>query len=271
MTGKVYIVGAGPGDPELLTVKAVRVLRTADVVLHDSLVGAAILELIPPPAKVVSVGKRCGRKLLTQDDINRLLIHHASKAVTVVRLKGGDPLVFGRGGEEMDALRAVGIHFEVVPGVTSALAAAASAGISLTDRRIASHVLFTTAHRRTGELSLDLGGLAWPDTTIVVYMPGSDYGPIADAAIVSGLSSNTPCIVVSSASLPGQQIFRTTLRQLATAGALAAPALLIIGNAVGAPMEELVPQFWHQLASTTAGETSVNAEPNGISIVRRPS
>ena len=138
MSGKVYLVGAGPGDPELLTLKAARLLAAANVVLHDALVSDGVLALISPAAEVINVGKRAGRKLLTQDEINSLLVSYAQTCQTVVRLKGGDPTIFGRAGEEIEALRKAGIEYEIVPGISAALGAAATAGISLTDRRVAS-------------------------------------------------------------------------------------------------------------------------------------
>ena len=262
MTPKVYIAGAGPGDPELLTAKAVRVLASADVVLHDDLVSAAILQLAPPSAKLISVGKRCGQRLLTQDDINRLLVHYGRQVATVVRLNGGDPVLFGRAGEEIEALRAASIDFEVIPGVTSALAAAAAAGISLTDRRIASHVLFTTAHRRPGGPSLDLRGLARADTTVVVYMPGPDYGAVADAALAAGLDVNTPCVIVSSISLPGQRILRTSLRDLPNAAPLPAPALVILGYVAGTHDPETLAAFWQAQPGEANWKARISANSN---------
>src|SRR6266404_794516 len=142
--GKVYLVGAGPGDPELLTVKAARLLARAGIVFHDSLVSREILDLIARDAEVIDVGKRSGHKLLTQEEINSLLVSAAANHEVVIRLKGGDPLVFGRAGEEIEALRNAGVEFEIVPGITAALGAAAAAGISLTDRRVASQILLTT-------------------------------------------------------------------------------------------------------------------------------
>ena len=136
--GKVFLVGAGPGDPELLTVKAVRVLAQADVVLHDSLVSAGVLELVSRAAKLVDVGKRAGLKLLTQDELNSLLVDYATRHETVVRLKGGDPLLFGRASEEIEALRRANVAYEIVPGITASFGAAAAAGFSPTDRRVAS-------------------------------------------------------------------------------------------------------------------------------------
>jgi uroporphyrin-III C-methyltransferase len=135
--GKVYLIGAGPGDPELLTLKAARLLASADVVLHDALVSDAVLAMISPAAQIINVGKRAGQKLLTQDEINGLLVSYGRTRATVVRLKGGDPSIFGRAGEELEALRAAGITHEIVPGISAALGAAAAAGISLTDRRVA--------------------------------------------------------------------------------------------------------------------------------------
>ena len=149
--GKVYLVGAGPGDPDLLTVKAVRTLGFADVVLHDALVSANVLALVCPQARVINVGKRCGRKGLTQDQINDLLLRFATAGEVVVRLKSGDPSIFGSAGEELDALREAGIEVEIIPGVTASLAAAANIGVSLTDRRRADQLLFISAHRGHGK------------------------------------------------------------------------------------------------------------------------
>jgi uroporphyrin-III C-methyltransferase len=227
--GKVYLVGAGPGDPELLTLKAARILRNADVVLHDSLVSQEILSLASARAEVIHIGKRCGRKLLTQEEINSLLVHYACTRATVVRLKGGDPMLFGRAGEEMDALRSAGVRFEIVPGVTSGLASAAAAGISLTDRRIASQVLFTTAHREHGSVALDWAGVAGSDTTVVIYMPGRRYARLGASLLEAGLNPHTPCVVASCASLPMQELKRTTIANLGDEAGLPAPALLIVG------------------------------------------
>ena len=180
--GKVFLVGAGPGDPELLTAKATRLLQSADVVLHDSLVSAEVLALISPAAERIDVGKRRGIRLLSQDDINSLLVASAAKHRVVVRLKGGDPLLFGRAAEEIQALRAARIDFEVVPGISAAFGAAAAAGVSLTDRRVASHVLFTTYSRSPEARILPFVGLT-SETTVIVYMPGTDkFSPRANAS-----------------------------------------------------------------------------------------
>ena len=171
--GKVFLLGAGPGDPELLTLKAARLLSRANVVLHDSLVSEEILRLIPAGAEKIDVGKRAGFKLLTQDEINSLLVAAAKDHRIVVRLKGGDPLLFGRAAEEIRALQVAGVEMEIVPGISAAFGAAAAARLSLTDRRVASHVLFTT-YSRSDSRTLPGIGLT-SETTVVVYMPGPDY------------------------------------------------------------------------------------------------
>ena len=229
MSGKVYLVGAGPGDPELLTLKALRLLRAADVVFHDDLVAPQILALIPAIARVYNVGKRCGRKTISQEEINALLVAYASDGLTVVRLKGGDPLIFGRAGEEMEALREAGIDFEVVPGVTAASGAAASAQIALTDRRLASKLVFLTARHWAGKTSTDWRGIVSPDATLVFHMPGNDYSCLATELCAAGLSGHTPCVIVSRATTPEEQIQRTTLGKLPQVPCLPAPALFIIG------------------------------------------
>src|SRR6266481_6196662 len=192
--GKVYLVGAGPGDPELLTVKAARVLALADIVLHDSLVSREVLAKVSPNASIIDVGKRCGRKLLTQDEINSLLVSYAASNEIVVRLKGGDPLIFGRAGEELEALRNAGVEFEVVPGVTAAIGAAAAAGISLTDRRFASQILFSTFSRRPEGAPMDFSAIT-STTTLVLYMPGPDYAEVAHRLLEGGLPNDLPCVI----------------------------------------------------------------------------
>ncbi len=234
MKAKVYLVGAGPGDPELLTLKALRLLRSADVVLHDELVAPEILARIPASAWVYNVGKRCGRKPVNQQEIHALLVAYARKGLSVVRLKGGDPLIFGRGGEEMEALREAGIDFEVVPGVTAALGAAASARVPLTDRRLASKVIFLTGHRTTGKTPAAWSGEASAETTFVVYMPGENCGRLAAELCAAGLGGQTPCVIVSCAATPEEQIERTTLAELPHAARLPAPTLLIIGAVAAA-------------------------------------
>ena len=228
--GKVFLIGAGPGDPELLTVKAVRLLAQAEIVLHDALVSDEILALVNPAATLIDIGKRRGHKLLTQSEINSLLVAYAAKAQTVIRLKGGDPSIFGRAGEEIEALVEAGVAYEIVPGITSALASAAAAGISLTDRRFAASVLFTTGHRASEAESVQWKRLVTAGTTLVIYMPGTDYSEISTSLTDAGLSLNTPCTIVSQASRPTQSVLHTNLAALITHDALPAPALLIVGE-----------------------------------------
>jgi uroporphyrin-III C-methyltransferase/precorrin-2 dehydrogenase/sirohydrochlorin ferrochelatase len=232
--GKVYFLGAGPGDPDLLTRKAWNVLRSADVVLHDALVSAEILRLVPAGAILCNVGKRCGAKSVTQEEIHALLVGYASAAKKVVRLQGGDPLIFGRAGEEISALRDAGVDFEVIPGVTAASAAAASAQIALTDRRAASQLIFLSAHRREGEFERDLKSVPRAGATLVIYMPGSDYERLARALRDAGISDETPCLIVSQASALQESIYRTNLASLARVPALPAPALLVVGAVAAA-------------------------------------
>jgi len=252
--GKVYLVGAGPGDPELLTLKAARILASADVVLHDALVTPQVLALVSPKARVIDVGKRCGQKLLTQDEINAYLVHAAAHSEVVVRLKSGDPLIFGRAGEEIEALRGAGVDFEIVPGITSAVAAAAAARISLTDRRFASQVLFTTAHRKGGTFDLGWARTISADMTVAIYMPGVAYAELANALVENGVDPQTPCVVVSRAAQASQQVFHTDVAGLASLGGIGAPALLIVGRVAHSDAESMAADVWRQLRD--------NAEPD---------
>jgi uroporphyrin-III C-methyltransferase / precorrin-2 dehydrogenase / sirohydrochlorin ferrochelatase len=228
--GRVYLVGAGPGDPELLTVRAVRLIESADVILHDDLVADAILEMAPTQAEIVNVGKRCGPKRITQDEINALMVEHARLGHSVVRLKSGDPMLFGRAAEEMDALRASDVEFEVVPGVSAAFAAAAAIGSSLTDRSCASNVIFSTGHHAKSHNDAPLPALE--DATRVVYMPGRDLTLLAEEWMTEGLPADLPCALVSRAAQPDEQVVYTTLGKLNGATAPAAPSLLLAGWAV---------------------------------------
>jgi uroporphyrin-III C-methyltransferase/precorrin-2 dehydrogenase/sirohydrochlorin ferrochelatase len=227
--GKVYFVGAGTGDPELLTRKAWNVLSTADVVLHDALVSQEILSLVPTGAILCDVGKRCGVKSVTQEEIHALLIGYASMAKIVVRLQGGDPLIFGRAGEEIFALREAGVEFEIIPGLTAASAAAASAQITLTDRRVASQLIFLSAHRREGEFERDLKCIPLTGATLVIYMPGSNYAHLAEMLQDSGIPGETPCLIASRVSTPQEWMYRTYLASLPSVPSVPAPAVLIVG------------------------------------------
>jgi uroporphyrin-III C-methyltransferase len=232
ITGKVYLVGAGPGDPELLTLKAARLLRTADAVLHDDLVTPAILGLANPAAQLHNVGKRCGTKTISQEEINFLMVGLASAGLQVVRLKGGDPLIFGRAGEEIEALRRAGIPYEVVPGVTAALGAAAWAGIPLTNRRGPAAVVFVTGHRAANNEQGQWREFVRSGATLVIYMPGRNFGEIARRLRKAGLAGQTPCALVSRATNADQQLHVTTVGELPAAPQLAAPALLIVGEVI---------------------------------------
>ena len=232
MKGKVYLVGAGPGDPELLTLKALRLLRQADAVLHDDLVSPQILTLVPRKAQLHDVGKRAGRKSTHQEEIHFLMIELARQGLQVVRLKGGDPLVFGRAGEEMQALRKAGIEFEVVPGVTAALAAAASVGIPLTLRQTASSLLIMTGQFADDRPVPDLRSMIDSGTTIALYMPGADSQATVEKLTSAGVPRHTPCAVISRASTSAQQTTVTTLEKLATIRAQAKPSILILGDVV---------------------------------------
>jgi uroporphyrin-III C-methyltransferase len=252
MSGKVYLVGAGPGDPELLTLKAARLLRSADAVLHDDLVSTEILQLVSTKAVVTNVGKRCGTKAIRQEEINFLMVNLALAGLQVARLKSGDPLLFGRGGEEIEALRKAGVDYEVVPGVTSALGAAAIAEIPLTDRRASSAVVFVTGHQAPGKNDSDWTTLVNSGATLVVYMPGAKYGEVAERLKLAGLTGETPCAIISRATTPEQKVHRTTVRELIAAPKLPAPTLLVVGQVVhfGAAgvrdLYQVLPDDWKQ-------------------------
>ena len=258
--GVVWLVGAGPGDPDLLTVKALRLLQGADVVVHDRLTPPPILALADPAARLIDVGKRKSRHTLPQDDINQLLVALAREGLKVVRLKGGDPFVFGRGGEELLALRAAGVQAHVVPGVTSALAAAAAAGAPLTHRGLAQAVTFVTGHAamadgQPGEPELDWPVLSRPNHTVVVYMGVTTAAAIAGRMIEAGRAPSTPVLVVENASRADERRLLTRLAELPTATAgLDGPALLVIG----------------EVAALAEVEPLIAASPSGSGAARRP-
>jgi uroporphyrin-III C-methyltransferase len=236
--GEVWLVGAGPGDPGLLTVRAAEALRRADLVLHDALPGRAVLRLVRAGAKIVPVGKRKGAAPLSQAAINARLVAGARAGLRVVRLKGGDPFVFGRGGEEAAALAEAGVPWRVVPGVSAGLAAPAAAGIPLTHRGVSSAVTFVTGHDETGGMpgSVDWGALARAGGTITAFMALTRLDEIALRLLAEGLPPETPVAVVSKASLPGQAVLRTALGACtldARRAAMAMPALVVIGEAAG--------------------------------------
>ena len=232
----VYIVGAGPGDPDLLTVKAARLLARADVLVHDRLVSAGVLGLASARARRVDVGKTAGQPGVSQERINDLLVKLAEPGRRLVRLKGGDPFVFGRGGEEALHLLRHGVPFEVVPGVTAALGCAAAAMIPLTHRGVATSVRLVTGHCREGWwLDLDWRSLADPRTTLVFYMGLAHLAEITGHLIGAGLSRLTPVAAVAQGTLPAQRLVRATLATLepaVRAAGLASPVLFVIGPVV---------------------------------------
>ena len=232
--GAVWLVGAGPGDPELLTIKALKALEGADVVVHDGLVSDQILDLAPADARRISVAKRKSRHSYSQDEINRMLVAFAKDGLNVVRLKGGDPFMFGRGGEELEAARAAGLECHVIPGVTAALAAGASAGAPLTHRGAAQSVTFVTGHAaQGGEPDLDWAALARPNHTVVIYMGLSMAAPISARLMAAGRAGSTPALIVENASRADERRLTTTLEGLAEAAAsLKGPALLMVGEAM---------------------------------------
>ncbi len=231
--GFVSLVGAGPGDPELLTLRALRALQNADVILADRLVGPDILARARREAEVVDVGKSAGAPGASQERINRLLVHHARRGRRVVRLKGGDPLVFGRGGEEAAWLARHGVAFEIVPGITAALGCAAYAGIPLTDRRHAETLHFVTAHGSEAVDRVDWERLAGRRQTLVVYMGVAAAGRVRERLLAARMSPATPAAVIENGTLPGQRVLLTDLAGLESAVAaqeIRSPALLIIGE-----------------------------------------
>ena len=234
----VYLIGAGPGDPELLTVKAVRILKNADVVVYDRLVSKEIMDLVPTGTARIDVGKQPCTHPVPQDDINALLVRLAEEGKRrVVRLKGGDPFTFGRGGEESLALSRHGINVEVIPGVTAASGCAAALGIPLTHRGLATGVRYVTGHCRDGvHLDLNWKSLADPDTTLVIYMGLINIAKIRDELIKAGLPADTPAGAIERGTTEDQRTILTTLKELPDcieAADLKAPSLLIIGRVVG--------------------------------------
>jgi uroporphyrin-III C-methyltransferase/precorrin-2 dehydrogenase/sirohydrochlorin ferrochelatase len=244
-SGRVALVGAGPGDPELLTLKAVQALQSATIILYDDLVGPGILELARREAKRIAVGKTGRGPSCRQSDINARMVSLALAGETVVRLKGGDPLVFGRATEELDACRAAGIEVTIVPGISAAQGAAAALGFSLTERREARRIQFVTGHGADGRLpgDLDWGAIADPGATTIVYMPRATLAEFARSAIAAGLPPETPAVAIASATLPAQaQVSGTIATVAGLAGRLppGAPVTVVVGRVArerGVPVE----------------------------------
>jgi uroporphyrin-III C-methyltransferase/precorrin-2 dehydrogenase/sirohydrochlorin ferrochelatase len=260
--GSVVLVGAGPGDPELLTLKAVRALQSADVILHDDLVSSAILDFSRREAQRIIVGKRGHRPSCKQDDINRLAVSLALEGKRVVRLKGGDPLVFGRAGEEIAACRAAGVPIEVVPGVTAALGAAAMLEVSLTHRDHARRLQFVTAHSRHGRLpdDLDWRALADPAATTAIYMGKAVLGELADKLVRAGLDPQTPTLMIENATRADQRVFAATVGTMAgilEAEELTGPCIMLIGQALA--------QARTAVASDNSAARAVDAKKRQVS------
>lgn len=236
LSGHVTLIGAGPGDPELLTLKALRAIQTADVVVHDRLVSPEIMALVPPGTRRVDVGKLPKFHRVPQEAINALLVDLAREGLAVARLKGGDPLIFGRGSEEAEACRAAGVAVAYVPGITSAQGAAASTGVPLTHRGLATSVRYVTGHRASdATLDLDWASLASEETTLVIYMGAANIAEIAFQLMRHGLPSSLPVMAVSAATTPRETRLLSTLGRIATDVARVqpeAPVLFVIGRVV---------------------------------------
>lgn len=237
LCGTVYLIGAGPGDPDLLTVRAARLLADAGVIVHDGLVAPEVLAMAPRDARLISVAKQRARHTMKQEDINALLVHEAMAGNDVVRLKGGDPFVFGRGGEEAEAVRAAGIPVEVVPGISAALGAAAAAQIPLTHRKAASIVAFVAGQCK-GLSEQDWSGLAGNGRTLVIYMGVTTAGAISRKLIADGLAPEIPVAVIENACRPAMRVLRGSLGDLpglVSHEAVKSPALIIIGEVAAEP------------------------------------
>jgi uroporphyrin-III C-methyltransferase len=233
IAGQVYLVGAGPGDPNLLTLRALHLLQKADVILPDDLVSDEILALAHTGAMIIPVGKRCGQPRITQAGIHELMLLHAGRGLSVVRLKSGDPLVFGRANEEIEALRGAGIPFEIVPGITAAFAVAAALKTPLTDRNSASKLILATAHHAAGKAAPVAWEGSFPaDSTLVLYMPGRDFAGLSAALMAVGILPETPVAAVSKASTRDEQVTSTTLAELPHSQPGPAPLLVLIGHAI---------------------------------------
>jgi len=273
----VFLVGAGPGDPGLLTRRGEELLRAADVVVYDRLAAPELLDLAPAGAERVDVGKAPGRAAMAQDEINAVLVDRGTKGLRVVRLKGGDPFVFGRGGEEAEALRAAGVPFEVVPGITSAIAAPAYAGIPVTHRGVSTHFTVVTGHEdpAKGETSTDWNALARTGGTLVILMGAGRLAEIADALMVGGRAPSTPVAAVRWGTRPDQLTIRATLATIAGAG-VEAPSAIVVGDVAALDLAwfEHRPLFGRTVVVTRAREQAselrIRLEALGANVVEIP-
>lgn len=253
----VHLVGAGPGNADLLTLRAARLLGDADVIIHDRLIGEEIFALAAPWASRINVGKDPNGKSTPQEEINRLLIHHGRRSSTVVRLKGGDPFVFGRGGEEAIALAAAGVAVEVVPGITSAISAPAAAGIPVTHRNVSSGFTVITAHQNPGnDRLLNWDALAELGTTLVILMGARRARAIAERLIEAGMDPLTPAAIVTSATTSEQEVHRMTLNRLGDMP-VKNPAVIVIGDVADARVtDEIIPAATFTAIVENDGETA---------------
>ena len=274
----VYLVGAGPGDPGLLTVRGAELLAAADCVVYDRLAAASLLELAPADAELISVGKAPGRVEMDQEQINATLVDRGADGRTVVRLKGGDPFVFGRGGEEAEALTAAGIAFEVVPGITSAIAAAAYGGIPVTHRGLSTHFTVVTGHEdpAKGRIDVDWGALARAGGTLVILMGVGHIAEIAQRLIEGGRTPETPVAAIRSGTRPEQTTIRATLGTIAEAG-LRAPSAIVVGAVAALDLAwfESRPLFGRRIVVTRAREQAsglrARLEELGAAVIELPS
>jgi uroporphyrin-III C-methyltransferase len=260
--GRVFLVGAGPGDPDLLTLRAARLLRDADIVVHDHLVGPGVLALIGAGAERIYAGKQRSNHSMGQPDINELLVRLAQEGRQVVRLKGGDPFVFGRGGEELQALAAAGVPFEVVPGITAACGVAAYAGIPITHRDYAQSCTFVTGHLKDGSFDLDWPMLARPRQTVVIYMSLTGLATICTKLIEQGLPPDWPAAVVGQGTLTTQRVVSATLATLATEverEGLRSPCMTIVGEVVRLRDELAWFEQQHAMAPAIATQHALEA------------
>ena len=248
--GKVYLIGAGPGAADLITLRGARLLASADVVLYDALVQPELLEMANHSAQMIAVGKRCHQFSIDQRFINRALVEAAQRHAVVVRLKGGDPMIFGRAQEEIAALQAAGIAYEIVPGITSALAAAAELGVSLTQRGVSRNVVFVTPRVGENESASDWAQSVLAADTAVLYMASGQAAEIAAALIRRGLPGSTPAALICNASLPTMQKVHTTLAGLPEAAKEAgSPALIVLGEVLRAQAQVSLPDLIEQAVS----------------------
>jgi uroporphyrin-III C-methyltransferase len=250
--GCVHLIGAGPGAADLLTLRALRLIQSADVVVHDRLVSPEIMALVPESSQRIDVGKASGFHAVPQEQINAILVDLAQQGLRVARLKGGDPVIFGRGSEEAEACRIAGVPFDYTPGITSAQGAASSTGVPLTHRGLATGLRYVTGHRaRDAELDLDWASLASTDTTLVVYMGVANIAGIACKLMAHGLPADLPVLGVASATTPREARVRATLSTVASAMADArpeAPVLFIIGHVVSLYRPEVTAQLGQGIA-----------------------